>query len=86
MISHLFSYTSFSINIFEVISNNKKYKIKAYNQTIKINLYKAKFPLGIWDININKKSQKIKMLVASISFTSSKIKIRNKLIFKCFLQ
>ena len=61
MISPLFSNTSFSINIFEAISKNEEYKIKANTDKIKIGLYNGKSLLGIGDININKKSQKIKI-------------------------
>ncbi len=61
MISPLFSNTSFSINIFEAISKNEEYKIKTNTDKIKIGLYNGKSLLGIGDININKKSQKIKI-------------------------
>ena len=61
IISPLFSNTSFSINIFEAISKNEEYKIKTNTDKIKIGLYNGKSLLGIGDININKKSQKIKI-------------------------
>ena len=61
IISPLFANTSFSINIFEAISKNDEYKIKANTPTIKIGLYNGKSLLGIGEINTNKKSQKIKI-------------------------
>jgi len=61
IISPLFANTSFSINIFEAISKNDEYKIKANSPTIKIGLYNGKSLLGIGEINTNKKSQKIKI-------------------------
>ena len=60
-ITPLFSNTNFSINIFEAISKNEEYKIKAHTQTIKIGLYNGKSLLGIGEINTNKKTQKIKI-------------------------
>ena len=60
-ISPLFSNTNFSINIFEAISKNEEYKIIAHTQIIKIGLFNGKSLLGVGDININKKSQKIKI-------------------------
>lgn len=61
VISPLFANTTFSINIFEAISKNDEYKIKANTPTIKIGLYNGKSLLGIGEINTNKKSQKIKI-------------------------
>ena len=61
IISPLFANTSFSINIFEAISKNDEYKIKANTPTIKIGLYNGKSLLGIGEINTSKKSQKIKI-------------------------
>ncbi len=61
IISPLFSNTNFSINIFEAISKNEEYKIKTHSQIIKIGLFNGKSLLGIGEININKKSQKIKI-------------------------
>ena len=61
VISPLFANTTFSINIFEAISKNDEYKIKANSPTIKIGLYNGKSLLGIGEINTNKKSQKIKI-------------------------
>ena len=61
IISPLFANTTFSINIFEAISKNDEYKIKANTPTIKIGLYNGKSLLGIGEINTNKKSQKIKI-------------------------
>ena len=61
IISPLFSNTNFSINIFEAISKNEEYKIRTHSQIIKIGLFNGKSLLGIGEININKKSQKIKI-------------------------
>ena len=61
IISPLFSNTDFRINIFEAISKNLIYKIKAHTPIIKIGLYNGKSLLGIGEFNINKKSQKIKI-------------------------
>lgn len=60
-ISPLFSNINFSINIFDAISKNGEYEIKTNNQIIKIGLYQGKSLLGIGEIDINKKSQKIKI-------------------------
>ena len=60
-ISPLFSNISFSINIFDAISKNEEYEIKANTPNIKIGLYQGKSLLGIGEIDINKKSQKIKI-------------------------
>ena len=61
IISPLFANTTFSINIFEAISKNDEYKIKANTPTIKIGLYNGKSLLGIGEINTSKKTQKIKI-------------------------
>ena len=61
MISPLFSNTDFSINIFEAISKNKEYRISAPSPIIKIGLYNGKSLLGVGEININKREQKIKI-------------------------
>ena len=60
-ISPLFSNISFSINIFDAISKNEEYEIKVNNPIIKVGLYQGKSLLGIGEIDINKKSQKIKI-------------------------
>ena len=62
IISPLFSNTNFTINIYDAISKNEEYKIKANTHIIKIGLYNGNSLLGIGEININKKSQKIKIL------------------------
>ncbi len=62
IISSLFSNTNFTINIYDAISKNEEYKIKANTHIIKIGLYNGNSLLGIGEININKKSQKIKIL------------------------
>jgi hypothetical protein len=61
IISPLFANTNFTINIFEAISKNVEYKIKVNTHIIKIGLYNGNSLLGIGEININKKSQKIKI-------------------------
>jgi hypothetical protein len=61
IISPLFANTTFSINIFEAISKNDEYKIKANSPIIKIGLYNGKSLLGIGEINTSKKTQKIKI-------------------------
>ena len=60
-ISPLFSNINFSINIFDAISKNDEYEIKTNTPIIKIGLYQGKSLLGIGEIDINKKSQKIKI-------------------------
>ena len=60
-ISPLFSNTNFTINIFEAISKNEKYKIRTHSQIIKIGLYNGKSLLGVGEMNINKQTQKIKI-------------------------
>lgn len=62
IISPLFSNTTFSINIFEAISKNEEYKIKAHTPIIKIGLFNGKSLLGVGKINTQKNSQKIKIL------------------------
>ena len=61
IISPLFSKTNFSINIFEAISKNEEYKIKAHTPIIKIGLFNGKSLLGVGKINTHKNSQKIKI-------------------------
>ena len=60
-ISPLFSNTNFTINIFEAISKNEKYKIRTHSQIIKIGLYNGKSLLGVGEMNINRQTQKIKI-------------------------
>lgn len=60
-LSPLFSNTSFNINIFDAISKNSEYEIKVNTPIIKIGLYQGKSLLGIGEIDINKKSQNIKI-------------------------
>ena len=60
-ISPLFSNTEFKINIYDAISKNEIYDIKANSPTIKIGLYKGKSLLGTGEFSINKKIQKIKL-------------------------
>ena len=60
-ISPLFSNINFSINIFDAISKNDEYEIKTNTPIIKIGLYQGKSLLGIGEIDINKKSQRIKI-------------------------
>ena len=60
-ISPLFSNTNFTINIFEAISQNEKYKIRTHSPIIKIGLYNGKSLLGVGEMNINKQTQKIKI-------------------------
>ena len=60
-ISPLFSNTTFNINIFDAISKNSEYEIKVNTPIIKIGLYQGKSLLGIGEIDINKKSQNIKI-------------------------
>ena len=60
-LSPLFSNTTFNINIFDAISKNSEYEIKANTPIIKIGLYQGKSLLGIGEIDINKKSQNIKI-------------------------
>ena len=61
IISPLFSKTNFSINIFEAISKNEEYKIKAHTPIIKIGLFNGKSLLGVGKLNTHKNSQKIKI-------------------------
>ena len=60
-ISPLFSNTTFNINIFDAISKNSEYEIKVNTPIIKIGLFQGKSLLGIGEIDINKKSQNIKI-------------------------
>ena len=60
-ISPLFSNTEFKINIYDAISKNEIYDIKANSSTIKIGLYKGKSLLGTGEFSVNKKIQKIKL-------------------------
>jgi hypothetical protein len=78
IISPLFSNTSFSINIFDAISKNEEYTIKANTQIIKIGLFNGKSLLGIGEININKKMQKIKISSEDKNKNKKKENIYNK--------
>ena len=60
-LSPLFSNIDFNINMFEAISKNEEYEIKTNFQIIKIGLYQGKSLLGVGEVDINKKSQKIKI-------------------------
>ena len=60
-ISPLFSNNTFNINIFDAIAKNEEYEIKTNSTVIKIGLYQGKYLLGVGSIDIQKKSQKIKI-------------------------
>ena len=61
-LSPLFSNIIFNINIFDAISKTSEYEIKVNTPIIKIGLYQGKSFLGIGEIDINKKSQNIKIV------------------------
>ena len=60
-LSPLFSNINFNINIFDAISKNEEYEIRVNSPLIKIGLYQSKSLLGIGILDINKKSNKIKI-------------------------
>ena len=76
-ISPLFSNTTFNINIFDAISKNSEYEIKVNTPIIKIGLYQGKSLLGIGEIDINKKSQNIKIASEQNSSQSNNNKIQD---------
>ena len=76
-LSPLFSNTTFNINIFDAISKNSEYEIKANTPIIKIGLYQGKSLLGIGEIDINKKSQNIKIASEQNSTQGNNNKIQD---------
>ena len=76
-LSPLFSNTTFNINIFDAISKNTEYEIKANSPIVKIGLYQGKSLLGIGEIDINKKSQNIKIASEQSSNQENNNKIQD---------
>jgi len=76
-LSPLFSNTTFNINIFDAISKNTEYEIKANSPIVKIGLYQGKSLLGIGEIDINKKSQNIKIVSEQSSNQANNNKIQD---------
>jgi len=76
-LSPLFSNTTFNINIFDAISKNSEYEIKANSPIVKIGLYQGKSLLGIGEIDINKKSQNIKIASEQSSNQANNNKIQD---------
>lgn len=76
-LSPLFSNTTFNINIFDAISKNSEYEIKVNTPIIKIGLYQGKSLLGIGEIDINKKSQNIKIVSEQNSNQGNNNKIQD---------
>ena len=76
-LSPLFSNTTFNINIFDAISKNTEYEIKANSPIVKIGLYQGKSLLGIGEIDLNKKSQNIKIVSEQSSNQANNNKIQD---------